>query len=394
MSTVGTAPIDRLDRLDWEHFAAEYWDRRPVLFRGSALPHAPFDRNEVFESAVVAAQRPAGHDRVGFTVGQRRLSDPGDLLPGPEDGSFDAYDRRLAGQLAGESFSLVIRGLHSRHHPLWARERDFLAGLWSRVGQPGAGATTTLFHGTRSPSESRTHRGATFLYVVLGSRRLELDRAGHRVAAESAPGDLLYWPAGYRHTAPTPAAASPPSATAGVHIGIPRESPRPGTGLHSLLAPGPNPLSPQGGWGGDGIHVPDGDPPDDLPAGLPPVFAAALDHFRQAARPAALQRRVVRETLRQATNGGLGPVPPPARPGHFTDDDAVRATERVLWSPACGRQLVAACGHVLETDLTAPELSAVLGLLNAGETVLVSELAPRARSLVSRLAGFRAVERL
>ncbi|NEB78731.1 hypothetical protein G3I40_26390, partial [Streptomyces sp. SID14478] len=88
------------------------------------------------------------------------------------------------------------------------------------------------------------------------------------------------------------------------------------------------------------------------------------------------------------------PVPPPARPGYFTDDDAVRSVERVLWAEAAGRRLVAACGHTLETDLTAPELSAIVGLLNAGEEVTVGELTPPARSLLSRLAGFRAVERL
>ncbi|MFE6887650.1 hypothetical protein [Streptomyces sp. NPDC057694] len=390
------APVDIVDALDWPRFATEHWDRRPVLIRGAGLPRPPFDPNELFEGTVIAAQRPGATHRIRFSAGQRHLVDPGDLLPRPEDASFDAYDRRVTGQLAGEPFSLTVRGLHSAHHPLWARERDFLTGLWEHVGQPSAGATTTLFHGTRAPGPSAVRRGAGFLYVALGAPRLRLGLDGHWSAVEAAPGDLVYWPAGCRHTAEPVRAGSGPSAgaTAAVHIGIPREPTRHDCGLPSLLAPGPDPVSPQEGWGGDGIHVPDGDPRDDLPAGLPPVLAAALDHFRQASRPAALERRVAREALLQATNGGLDPVPPPARPGYFTDDDAVRATERVLWSRVGGRQLVAACGHVLETDLSAPELSAVIGLLNAGETVLVGELAPPARTLLSRLAGFRAVERL
>ncbi|MBO1332162.1 hypothetical protein [Streptomyces sp. VRA16 Mangrove soil] len=385
----GAPHIDIAETLDWRRFAAEHWDRRPVLIRGSGVPHAPFDLNEVFETAVVAAHRAHTPDRIRFTAGQRRLVDPGDLLPRPEDGSFDAYDRRLAGQLTGESFSLEVRGLHSVHHPLWARERAFLSGLWRRVGQPGPCATTTLCHGAGEPTASRTHQGATFLYLVAGPRRLWIGRDGRWSVADATPGDLVYWPAGHRHTTEP----GPEPATQ-VRIGVPRAPARPGSGLRTILAPGPNPLSPQGGWGGDGIHVPDGEPPDDLPAGLPPVFAAALDHFRQAARPAAAHGWVAREALRQATNGGLGPVPPPARPGYFTDDDAVRATERVLWSAVGGRRLVAACGHVLETDLSAPELSAVLGLLNSGEPVQVGELTPPARSLMSRLSGFRAVERL
>ncbi|MER5946493.1 hypothetical protein ABT127_10565 [Streptomyces sp. NPDC001904] len=392
MKTRSAAPLDILDALDWPRFAAEYWDRRPVLIRGTGLPRPPFDTNELFESAVIAAQRPGAGHRIRFSAGQRHLVDPGDLLPRPEDASFDAYDRRVTEQLAGESFSLMVPCLHSAHHPLWARERDFLSGLWEHVGQPSAGATTTLFHGSCTPGPSAVRRDAGFLYVALGARRLGLGLDGHWSAAEAVPGDLVYWPAGHRHR--TDPAGAVPGPVATVHIGIPRAPTRHGTGLPSLLAPGPDPVSPQAGWGGDGIHVPDGDPPDDLPAGLPPVLAAALDHFRQAARPAALERRVAREALLQATNGGLDPVPPPARPGYFTDDDAVRATERVLWSEVGGRQLVAACGHVLETDLSAPELSAVIGLLNEGGTVLVGELAPPARSLLSRLAGFRAVERL
>ncbi|MFJ4713679.1 hypothetical protein [Streptomyces sp. NPDC088785] len=386
------APMDVIDALDWPRFAAEYWDRRPVLIRGAGLPRAPFDPNELFESTVIAAQRPGAGHRVRFSTGQRTLVDPGDLLPRPEDASFDAYDRRLTDRLAGASFSLTVLGLHSAHHPLWARERDFLSGLWHHVGQPVAGATTTLFHGRCPPGPSPVRHGAGFLYAARGARRLRLGRDGRWVAAEAAPGDLVYRPAGHRHTTdPAPAGAAP---TTTVHIGIPRDAARPGTGPLPLLAAGPDPLAPRAGWGGDGIHVPDPDPPDELPAELPPVLAAALDHFRRAARPAALERRVARAALSHATNGGLDPAPPPARPGYFTDDDAVRATERVLWSKVGGHRLVAACGHVLETELSAPELSAVIGLLNAGETVLVGELAPPARSLLARLAGFRAVVRL
>ncbi|MFI6879866.1 hypothetical protein ACIBL6_41135 [Streptomyces sp. NPDC050400] len=406
MSAAPAARIDVLTALDWQRFADEYWDRRPVLIRGLAPADAPFDPNEVFESAVVAAQRPPARERIRLTVGTRLLTDPGDLLPGPEDGTFSGYDRRTLRQLADDPFALVVRDLHAGHHPLWVRERDFLAGLWDRVGQPLAGVSTTLHHGTCEPvpepeptpsADGAPAYGATFLYTVRGQRGLRLDSGGpgRRTSVETVPGDLLYRPPGFRHSV-EPHTVAPRTAPASVvRIGIPRSPLRPGAELHSLLAPGPNPVSPQAGWGGDDILVPDGDGRSrDLSGTLPPVLAAALDHFKQAARPAALERRVAREALRQATDGGLRPVPPPARPGYFTDDDAVRATERVLWAEVGGRRLVAACGHVLETDLSAPELSSVIGLLNAGHPVQVGELAPPARTLMSRLAGFRSVERL
>ncbi|WP_338702682.1 hypothetical protein V2W30_35405 [Streptomyces sp. Q6] len=389
MSTAQPAPVDTLETFDWDTFLDRYWDRRPVLIRGHGFDPAPFDGHEVFEGAVAAATRaPAG--RVTFTVGSRRLTDPGDLLPQPEDASFSAYQRRVTEQLAGAPFALVVRELHARHHPLWLRERDFVAALWDRAGQPLLGATTTLHYGTCGSDRPAHTRGATFLYTLLGRPRLRLDPGGPAErAAEVPPGDLLYWPPGHRY-------AAEPGTTPGavVHLGVPRHPPRPGDALCRLLAPGPNPVSPQGGWGGDDILVPDEANTTALPAELPRVLAEGLAQYRAAGRPAPMERWLARESLRHATDGGLRPVPPPARPGYFTDDDGIRAVERVLWSEAAGRRLVAACGHVMETDLTAPELASVVGLLNAGTTVTVGELVPSARTLVSRLAGFRAVERL
>lgn len=397
MSPASTPHVDVLESFDWDTFIDGYWDRGPVLIRCGALGPPPFDVHEAFEGAVAAAQRGSA-GQVSLTAGPRRLADPGDLLPQPQDGSFATYDRRLVRQLDRTPFALVVRELHARHHPVWLRARNFVAGLWDRAGQPLLGATTTLCHGTCGPVLPSRVRGATFLYTLLGRTRLRLG-AGERgagpgpVLVEAGPGDLLYWPAGH-HCAAEPSRA--PAAV--VHLGVPRHAPGPEAALRSLLAPEPGTAALEGSWGGDDILVPDecgaGPGSEELPAALPRVLTDALRTYRAATRPAPRERWLAREALRHATDGGLRPVPPPARPGYFTDDDAVRAIERVLWSEAAGRRLVAACGHVTETDLTAPELHAVLGLLNAGEAVPVGELAPSARTLLSRLAGFRAVERL
>ncbi|WP_306319956.1 MULTISPECIES: hypothetical protein [unclassified Streptomyces] len=395
MTTSAATPIDvlgPLDRsVDWPRLAAEHWDRRPVLLRpgrgaGPGRGAAPFDPNEVFEGAVAAAQHATAgaDDRVLFTVGPRRLTEPGDLLPRPEDGSFAAYDRRLETRLGDTDFALVVRELHAGHHPLWIRERDFLAGLWDEVGQPLAAIGTTLCHGTSAPPRTTAshHRAATFLYTLHGRHRIHLTGPGdRRWAATTVPGDLLYWPADHAYTVPAPYTARSPGTA--VHISVPRE---PSYAFDppyraSALAPADT-------------LVPDGDPTDDLPATLPPVLSAALAHLRQESGPERLHRRLAREALRHATDGGLRPVPPPTRPGYFTDDDAVRATERVLWAPVDRHRLVAACGHVTRTGLTARELSALVGRLNGGEPLPVGELTPSARRLVARLAGFRAVERL
>ncbi|WP_425838876.1 hypothetical protein [Streptomyces fractus] len=391
--TAGAAtPVDVLDSVDgWidrQRLAEDHWDRRPALLRAPrARGHAvPFDSHEVFEGAVAASHHATADtgERVRFAVGPRLLTDPGDLLPRPEDGSFAAYDRRLGRQLGDTPFALVVRELHARHHPLWARERAFLAGLWDAIGRPQAPIGTTLCHGTCTPprplpSRPSHHRAATFLYVLHGRPQLRLTGPGDRHwAATAVPGDLLYWPADHEH-----AVHVPRSPTTTVHITVPRTP-------ASLL----NHASPHGTWGSVDTLVPQSEPPDDLPDTLPPAVAAALHHLRQEARPTPLHRRLAHEVLRQATDGGLRPAPAPTRPGYFTDDDAVRATERVLWMPAGGQRLVAACGHVTRTGLTARELGALITRLNDGEPLPVSELTPPARRLLARLAAFRAVERL
>lgn len=371
-------PVDR--SIDWQRLAQDHWDRRPVLLRPDHAA-APFDPHEVFEGAVAAAHHTTSSDsgeRVGLTMGPRRLTDPGDLLPRPEDGSFAAYDRRLERQLGDTPFALVVRELHAGHHPLWARERAFLGALWAEVGQPLTPVGTTLCHGTsvRPPSP---HRAATFLHVLRGRHRIRLAGPGNlRWSATAVPGDLLYWPADHEHTVHPP--RSPATL---VHISVPRTSSR------DLI-----PAFSQGNWGAADTLVPDSGPVGDLPGTLPPPLSAALDHLRRETRPAPLHRRLAHEVLRHATDGGLRPVPPPTRPGYFTDDDAVRATDRVVWTSAGGHRLVAACGHVTRTGLTARELSALVGSLNSGEPLPVGELTPSARRLLARLAAFRAVERL
>ncbi|MFI7008433.1 hypothetical protein [Streptomyces sp. NPDC050145] len=382
MTAPGPPHTDVLDPLDWRVFAREHWDRRPVVLRPAGPGTAPFDRNEVFESAVVAAQFAETAARAELTVGSRLLTDPGDLLPLQEDGSFARYDLRLAGQTGGQPFALAVHALHAGHHPLWARERSFLAGLWDAVGRPHAGVSTVLSHGTREPVfPADAARDARFVCLLTGRRHLRVtDGDGNTSVTAPVPGDLLYLPPRH-HWAADPA----PRPVTTVRIGVPR-APHP-------HCPPPDPQEPAraGRPGGDDILVRDD---GEAAGGLPAVLAEALDAFRLAARPAATERRLAREALRHATDGGLRPVPPAARPGWFTDDDAVRAVERILWAPGAGRRLVAACGHVTESDLSEAELTAVLGLLNAGRPVAMVELTPPARNLLSVLAGFRAIERL
>ncbi|MZD06749.1 hypothetical protein GTW43_16830, partial [Streptomyces sp. SID5785] len=200
----GPAPPrpDVLDPLDWQVFARAYWGRRPVVLRPPAPGPVLFDRHEVFEAAVVAAQHRTSAARAELTVGARLLIDPGDLLPQQEDSTFTCYDRRLVRQLDGQPFALTVRTLHAAHPALWARERAFLAGLWDAVGPPPDGARTTLWHGSHGPGGPGPARDAGFVCVLSGRRRLRVTGPAGAAVAVTEPGDLLYLPPGHAWSAP------------------------------------------------------------------------------------------------------------------------------------------------------------------------------------------------
>ncbi|MGW6139200.1 hypothetical protein [Streptomyces sp. NPDC055140] len=399
------APVEqrqlvRLDQLDWREFGERYWDRHPVLFK-SVAP-APFDAHEVFETAVAAAHRGgpfAVPPYAGFAVGCEPQPDPGDFLPQPRDGSFAGYHQRLVRQLSGEPYSLSLQAFHAFHHPLWARERAFYAGLWAQVGQPAQSALTTLVHGTYELPIAEAlpgQRVATFLFVLGGRQRMRFDAADRCASftVEADPGDLLYWPS---HLCPV---AEPYAgwASTGVRVSVVREGRQAAAELYdllhdvtpeTLLTPDPDPAG-AGPSGEEGLLVPDTEAGSELPAPL----ERALAHFRSAGARGPLEERIARQSLRHWTAGGFRPVPPPAPRGRFGDDDVVRATERVLWTEAAGRRLYSACGHVAATELPAADLAAVLRVLNSGRPLLVSELTPAARVLLAELTAFRALERL
>ncbi|MEU6657719.1 hypothetical protein [Streptomyces sp. NPDC046821] len=403
----GPAHVDELHELDWQAFAERYWDRRPVLLKRVAP--APFDAHEVFETAVAAAHRcgPFGAPPYAeFTVGGEPQTEPGDFLPQPRDGSFAGYHQRLVRQLSGEPYSLSLRALHAFHHPLWARERDFYAGLWARVGQPAPSAFTTLVHGTYEQPIAEALPGqrlSTFLFTLNGRQRMRFDSddPSSSFTVEAGPGDLLYWPA---HQSPV---ADPYAgwASTGVRVSVVREGRNAASELYdllygvtpeTLLAPDPDPArpGPSGTSGEQSLLVPDAQTGGDLSETPATPLEHALAHFRAAGARGPLAERVARQSLRQWTAGGFLPVPPPAPRGTFGDDDVVRATERVLWTEAAGRRLFSACGHVAATDLPAGDLAAVLRLLNSKRLLSIRELAPTARVLVSQLMAFRALERL
>jgi 50S ribosomal protein L16 3-hydroxylase len=375
------------ERFSWTGFAERYWDRRPVLFR--SVSPLPFDEQEVFDAAVPAT-RPvhplAMPPNVQFTIERRQQTQPGAHLPQPADGSFDGYCKRLAEQLEGQRYALVVHGFHGFHFPQWARERVFYAGLWEHVGQPLTGGITTLFHGTYEHSPVGVHRDrfATFMFGLRGRKRMRfwaerpwsepvtsvLDYQPYvadSFTADVAPGQLLYWPATFYHVGEN-AGAEPATS---VNVGVPREEHRSSYDLDDILIGADRGSLADAGR----ALLPDVDAALFTPDGQPPAaLEQAVELLLHATAEVRLRDRLTELSLRHATAGGFRPVPPPAETRHLPDHAVLLGCARILTADSAGTTVCAANGHMVRTLAAVPELARLLHPLHHGAAVTVAEL--------------------
>ncbi|MDX3748232.1 JmjC domain-containing protein [Streptomyces sp. AK08-02] len=415
----------------WGTFVERYWDRSPVLFRSLSLSPAPFAAGEVFRAAVDGSRsarldgRMPSHMQFMVERVQRDISD--DLLPTREDGSFDAYDARLAARLDGRRHALVVNSFHTFDAALWSRERAFFAGLWDVVGLPLTGAITTLFHGTYEHSPVGVHkdRFATFMFGLRGRKRMRFwprkpwnepvstkvdyaDHSGESFTADVGPGDLLYWPADYYHVGESATAAPATS----VNVGVPREEHHVGYELEALLADlDPNRLTGRSsldnllpvhdvpltasGPGVDGLLSPT------LPEGL----TAPVGSLHAFAQPDRIARRVTAVSLRRWTAGGFEPVPAAVPPRPLAGTDRLRADRlaHIVWgSDSDGGTLCAANGHHTRTPLEQRDVHQLTqALATTGPVavaVLLGAVSPgvqrdATRALLQQLESFGALHR-
>ncbi|MGW7790891.1 JmjC domain-containing protein [Streptomyces tricolor] len=423
-------PIPAVEaEFSWDTLVERYWDRRPVLFR-SVTP-APFEASEVFRAAV-AGSRGAHEDgrmppNVQFTVEHVQRDAPDGSLPTDEDGSFDAYDARLAARLDGRRHALVVNGFHAFDPALWSRERAFFDPLWRAVGLPLTGAITTLFHGTYEHSPVGVHkdRFATFMFGLRGRKRMRFwprrpwdeavstktDYARHTAAsvyADVGPGELLYWPADYYHVGESADAAPATS----VNVGVPRDEHHAGYELEDLLAD----LDPARLAGHGGLDTLPATPDTALTArgpgregllapALPKALTTAVHALYEFAEPVAMGRRVTVVSLRRWTAGGFEPVPPAAPPRALMDTDRLRGDRhtRIRWAPdGPAGTVCAANGHETHTSLGHHELRRLTDALSGRDPVPVGDLLTTAapgprredlRTLLEVLESFRAVHR-
>lgn len=404
--------IDVRTRFDWDTFTRRYWERRPVLYKGTGV--APFELADVFDAAAGAAG--GSRSNIQFTVGRHQQLQLEPWLPRESDGSLAAYEARLARRLGARRYALIISSLHASGFRLWSQERTFFAELWRRIGIPLGGAITTLFHGNYEHSPVGVHldRFTTFLFALQGRKRMRfwrkrpwsepvstvLDYAPYlkdSFVAEVEPGDILYWPASYYHVGES---AGEGVATS-VNVGIPRNEHKVSYSLDDLLraafdeaAPPASSASPLArGALARGPLSPE----------LPLALRTAVSALRDVGRRRETPRHIQATWLKHLSAAGFQPVPAPARRRRLRDEERLRVDPRFpLLLEADGRRrwICSANGHVVRGEGSARAVARVVDTLNQGHEVRVGELLrplrsretrTRVRHLLEALQGFRAL---
>jgi len=398
--------LDIVRRFDWDTFVRRYWNRRPVLFKGTGA--SPFTPEDVFEASAGATRRYLGRSYastsrpdVSFTIDRLRQLYARDWLPQASDGSLDGYDARIAARLDGQRYALIIAALHASSERLWSRERAFFSELWRRVGMPLTGGITSLFHGTYEHSPVGVHldRFTTFLFAIRGRKRMRfwpkrpwredvstiLDYQPYlktSFVAEVEPGDILYWPSTYYHVGES----AEDGVASSVNVGIPITEHRAlysvddllrgmldETSLadqewkHTRLARVSAPPLARGALTRDGI----------LSTKLPRALTDAVHAFRDVSEPREARRHIQSTWLKRLTAGGFEPVPPPGRTRRLKDDHHVQADARfpILFERDGGRHwLCAANGHALRGTGGGKAIDAFFQRLNRGRNERVGEL--------------------
>ncbi len=377
---------------DWGTFARKYWNRAPVLYTNLADP--PFVPEEVFDAAANAS-RPA----VNLTIGRFQQDIPDAYMPTRDDGDFDGYIDRVATQLDGKPYALMINGFHIFDWAMWKRQRRFYRGLWQEIGVPATSAITTLFHGNYESSPVGVHkdRFATFMFALRERKRMRFwpqrpwtdnvstvlkyeQYLSSSFAVDVEPGQMLYWPSSYFHVGES---GDGPPATS-VNVGVPVDGHRAVYELPQfykdydlemlvseetesflpaidvdMTAPGPDE---------DGVlHTP-----------APGAMSRAVAALMQPLAGTRLADRAAERSVSCVTGGGYEPVPALRESPCMSDDSRVCMGEDEVcaWTvTGVGTMLCGVNGRVVETALTSAQLETIVARLRAGGHTVAEVLA-------------------
>lgn len=368
---------------DWETFARKYWNRAPVLYTNLADP--PFVPDEVFTAATNASRR-----AVNLTIGRFQQDIPDAYLPTHDDGDFDGYIDRVAKQLDGQPYALMVNGFHIFDWAMWKRQRRFYRGLWQQIGVPATSAITTLFHGNYESSPVGVHkdRFATFMFALRERKRMRFwaqrpwtenvstvlkyqEYLPSSFAVDVEPGQMLYWPSSYFHVGES---GDGPPATS-VNVGVPVDGHRAiyelpkfykDYDLEMLVSESMESYLPS-----LDVAMTSPGPDEDgvLTSSVPDAMSGAVSALIEPLSGARLTDRAAQRSVACVTAGGYEPVPALLEPCALPDDRRVRMGEDEVcaWTPTSNGTMVCGVnGRVVETALTSDQLEVIVDRLRAG----------------------------
>lgn len=379
----------------WADFATN-WEKLAGVLPG-VLPRPLVYPELLFDALVRAARlRRLGVPSVAFSfwINARETKDLGELLPGPEDKSLAGYDARLADQLRGAEFTLLLANPHLYCNKLWDRVRVFIRGLYRQVGVPCGGVDTGIFLGRYLRTPFGVHRGqmSVLTFPVYGEKHFRLwprgygdahedirdsleypDHISNSLELRAGEQDMLYWPADYWHIA-----ESAGSFTAALNLGCWWDRPP----LSRVLLEVSQQLAERmDGVGNemslDYARAVSGEPQEFVPAQM----AEALSVIRQTVSDDRIEEALALETLRTLSADGFRdlPEPLPFESPRWRGEVIERIPERPVLSMrgADGTLHVAANGRLFSAGDSA-RLRRLLKGLELGEKVKLDDSVAKA----------------
>lgn len=222
----------------WARYLAAHSLRETAELR-APLPQPLLTSDELFALLVAAADsiRQGTPRELRLYLGDQKMvrrqtgeqlgAAYGQLLPRRSDRTLAGYGERLRTRHATPCFAIMLNDCQTLSPTVWARVRDFAAGLVERTGFPLGGVDANLFAGNyrRTPFGVHTDDRDVFTWIVEGPKRFLVwpwkqlaplfgpearrprqphDYADLRARAQrlsGRSGDLLYWPREYWHVA-------------------------------------------------------------------------------------------------------------------------------------------------------------------------------------------------
>lgn len=372
----------------WARFADQYLETKPLVLKKPFAAQLVTSK-EIFQTLANADSTEREDWGFRFYIEQAlQEAEVAKHLPAPSDVSLSRYAERVTVKLKGRHFALVVDHYHKHDVQTWLRLREFLRGLYAVVGIPVPLSLGAVFvsNNERSPFGIHKDRHGAFTFVVEGRKRIlawpddafrdrpivggTLEYQQFRreaIKLEGKPGDLIYWPSSYWHTAES--------------IG----------GFSLTLAV---PVYPEFDRGSDvfrhvtrtiesGLKTTEGmrvysSHPDQLQKSADKaakVVKLVLKTVREASRSAEVSRDLRIKWLTRVTSFGFASVPAPRSHHMLKNKDLVRGQPQypVVWLIQNDEIICSANGHCFSI-CAHPNILKLLKRLNSGETLQVHHI--------------------